>query len=186
MGDQYFLPEDVERPEAPRRHASSYNILQPQFKQPARPAAARDRYRATQYDNPMYDVVEDDVAYSQGTQFDSFGMWLSCLLMKPRSHSVDDRLLQQPYPDRQRQAAQGRARLSFAPGPSTFFRNAALAQSQSSHRARDNGAYDGRGDHITQTRYMGTGQEVEHQPQPEQGLRGQLSELMQNIGRLPC
>jgi ATP-dependent DNA helicase HFM1/MER3 len=79
MGDQYYLPEDHDRPGAPRRHASSYNILQPQFKQPARPAAARDRYRATQYDNHMYDVVEDDSAYSQGVQFDSFGMPSLCL-----------------------------------------------------------------------------------------------------------
>jgi ATP-dependent DNA helicase HFM1/MER3 len=79
MGDQYYLPEDHDRPGAPRRHASSYNILQPQFKQPVRPAAIRDRYRATQYSNPMYDVVEDDSAYSQGVQFDSFGKQSSCL-----------------------------------------------------------------------------------------------------------
>jgi ATP-dependent DNA helicase HFM1/MER3 len=73
MGDRYYLPEDSEQPDAPRR--ARYDILQPQFKQPARPVPARDRYRATQHDNPMYDVVEDENTYSQGPQFDSFGMW---------------------------------------------------------------------------------------------------------------
>jgi hypothetical protein len=72
MGDRYYLPEDFEQPGAPRR--ARYEILQPQFKQPTRLVPARDRYRATQHDNPMYDVVEDDHAYSQGPQFDSFGM----------------------------------------------------------------------------------------------------------------
>ncbi|KAL7770114.1 hypothetical protein CFE70_000047 [Pyrenophora teres f. teres 0-1] len=55
------------------RRASRYDILQPQFKQPARPVAQRDRYRATQYCNPMYDVVEDDNACDQGLELDSFG-----------------------------------------------------------------------------------------------------------------
>lgn len=33
----------------------------------------RQRYRATQSNNPMYDVVEDD-QYSQDEHFDTFGM----------------------------------------------------------------------------------------------------------------
>jgi len=66
MVDAHHLPE------GPRR-ASRYDVLQPQFKQPARPVAQRDRYRATQYCDPMYDVVEDDNTYDQGLQLDSFG-----------------------------------------------------------------------------------------------------------------
>jgi ATP-dependent DNA helicase HFM1/MER3 len=185
MGDQYYLPEDHDRPGAPRRQASSYNILQPQFKQQVRPAAARDRYRATQYDNPMYDVVEDDSAYSQGAQFDSFGMRSSSHLVKLYSHSVDDRLLQQPYPDRQRQAVQGRARLSLAPGPSTFFNDDAPVQTQPSYHARDNGTHDSRGNHVTHNAFMDAHREADHQPRPEQAPLGQLSEVLHCLGQVP-
>jgi ATP-dependent DNA helicase HFM1/MER3 len=127
MSDEYYLPEDFQRGRVPR-HASRYDILQPQCKQPSRPVAARDRYRATQYDNPMYDIVEDDNTYGKGTQFDPFGMQSSLTF-------IDDGLLQQPYPDRQRQAVPGKARLSLA----------APSQSQPSYYARANIAYDGRG-----------------------------------------
>ncbi|EDU40828.1 ATP-dependent DNA helicase MER3 [Pyrenophora tritici-repentis Pt-1C-BFP] len=118
MVDQHHLPDAS-------RRASRYDILQPQFKQPARPVAQRDRYRATQYCNPIYDVVENDNASDKGLQLDSF----------------DERLLQEPYPDRQQQAMQGRARLSLAPAQSTFFNHAAPTQSQTSYSARENDMY---------------------------------------------
>jgi len=54
---------------------------------------------------------------------------------------ADDRVLRQPYPDFQRQAAQGKKRLSIAPGPSTFFSNAAPTQSQPSCQIRDQDMY---------------------------------------------
>jgi len=54
---------------------------------------------------------------------------------------ADDRVLRQPYPDLQRQAAQGKKRLSIAPGPSTFFSNAAPTQTQALYQARDQDMY---------------------------------------------
>ncbi|KAF1936968.1 ATP-dependent DNA helicase MER3 [Clathrospora elynae] len=148
MGDQYYLPEDLDWAGDPRQ-ASRYDMFQLQFKKPVRPLAPRDRFRATQYDNPTYDFVEDDNTYTQGPQFDSF----------------DDKLLQQPYPDRQRQAAQGRARLSLAPGPSRFLSNAAPAQPQPAYHARDIDTYDGR---------------AEYRPHQEQTMHGQLSRFAYN------
>jgi ATP-dependent DNA helicase HFM1/MER3 len=44
---------------------------------------------------------------------------------------ADERLLQQPYDDRQHQAMQGRARLSLAPASSRFFRSEAVDEGQS-------------------------------------------------------
>lgn len=58
------------------QQASQYDILQPPFKQPPRPIPPRDRYRATQYEDPMYDVVEDDIADGLGSQLDSFGIYM--------------------------------------------------------------------------------------------------------------
>jgi hypothetical protein len=77
-----------------------------------RPALTRDRYRSTQYGNCGYDDVEDDG--NEGLEFDSFGTWqkLSVHLNSHLSYT-DDRVLQQPFPDRQQQAGQGRMRLSF-------------------------------------------------------------------------
>ena len=51
---------------------------------------------------------------------------------------LDEALLQQPYDDRQRQAVQGRARLSLAPVPSQFFNSAAPTRfdPQSAHYAQ--------------------------------------------------
>ncbi|CAO2655707.1 Nn.00g045100.m01.CDS01 [Neocucurbitaria sp. VM-36] len=112
------------------------------------PAAPRQRYRATQYDNPMYDIVEDDHQYDQVESFDAF----------------DRRLLQQPYDDRQREAAQGRGRLSLAPGPSTFFNNAATSQSQSQYQASGPNVYGGR----------------DHRDDSEQAIRRQLSRFAYN------
>ncbi|KAK1917347.1 hypothetical protein P3342_000060 [Pyrenophora teres f. teres] len=141
MVDQHHLLDAT-------RRASRYDILQPQFKQPARPVAQRDRYRATQYCNPMYDVVEDDNACDQGLELDSF----------------DERLLQEPYPDRQQQAMQGRARLSLAPAPSTFFNHAAPTQSQPSYSAREND----------------TCNNPDYQPHAEQSMRSQFSRFAYN------
>jgi ATP-dependent DNA helicase HFM1/MER3 len=72
MEDKRYMHDNHERVGAPRR-ASQYDLLRPQFKQPGRPMAPRDRYRATQYDDPQYDVVEDDSMYDRGHQLDSFG-----------------------------------------------------------------------------------------------------------------
>jgi hypothetical protein len=72
MGDEYYPPGDFERLGAPRG-TSQYEVLRPQFKQPGRPAARRDRYRVTQYDSHSYDAVEDDNVYDHGPQLDSFG-----------------------------------------------------------------------------------------------------------------
>jgi hypothetical protein len=74
MDNEYYASDSFERRGAPRR-TSQYDVLQPQFKQPGRLAAPRDRYRATQYASHSYDVVEDDNEYDHGVQLDSFGMW---------------------------------------------------------------------------------------------------------------
>lgn len=61
---------------ASSRHAPQYDILQPHFKQLPRPVPPRNRYRATQYEDPMYDVVEDDIADGPGSHLDSFGTFI--------------------------------------------------------------------------------------------------------------
>jgi hypothetical protein len=52
---------------------SHFPVLQPQFKQAARPthAPTRDRFRVPQYGDNRYDDVEDDA--SGGLRLDSFG-----------------------------------------------------------------------------------------------------------------
>jgi hypothetical protein len=109
-----------------------------------RPALTRDRYRSTQYGNCGYDDVEDDG--NEGLEFDSFGTWqkLSVHLNSHLSYT-DDRVLQQPFPDRQQQAGQGRMRLSFPPGPFNFFSDTVPSQSQVSYQPRDGEGYGGRG-----------------------------------------
>ncbi|KAF1832065.1 ATP-dependent DNA helicase MER3 [Decorospora gaudefroyi] len=161
MGDQDRLAEGFERAGAPRR-ASHYDIFQPQFTEKQRTVPARDRYRATQYNNPMYDVVEDDSAYGDDAPLDSF----------------DDRLLQQPYPDRQRQAAQGQARLSLAPGPSMFFSSAVPNHTQPSYHARDEDLYESRG-----SKYICADQDADYQQHPKQAMRGQLSRFVYNANQ---
>ncbi|KAF9700744.1 hypothetical protein EKO04_001546 [Ascochyta lentis] len=83
-----------------RSSRPEYNVLQPQLVQAPIPVAQRERYRVSQHDHPMYDVVEDD-----DDGYDSF----------------DECMLQQPHDDRQHQAVQGRARLSLAPASSRLF-----------------------------------------------------------------
>jgi ATP-dependent DNA helicase HFM1/MER3 len=71
-----------------RRGPSQFPILQPQFRQPARPVPTRDRYQAPQYQEATYDEVEDDGPYGRddGLQFDSFGMcWQS---LSPTSSNI--------------------------------------------------------------------------------------------------
>ncbi|KAH3959256.1 hypothetical protein HBH69_034570 [Parastagonospora nodorum] len=146
----YYRLDDRER------RPSHFPVLQPQFKQPARPIPSRDRFR-----NMQYDDVEDD-GMSEGMRFDSF----------------DDRVLQQPYPDRQQQAEQGRARLSLAPGPSKFFGNAVASQSQVSYRPREapsqiQASYRMRDDELCDGR-------PQHQHHIEHPLRGQLNRFAYN------
>lgn len=62
------------------RHESRYDVLRPQFKQPERPVAHRDRYRTTRYDDPMYDTVEDTGADHLDFQLDSFGTSISLVV----------------------------------------------------------------------------------------------------------
>jgi hypothetical protein len=78
MGDEHYPPDNFER-RGGLRPASQYDVLRPQFKQAGRSIAPRDRYRATQYDDPKYDVVEGDGMYDRGQQLDSFGMYFSHL-----------------------------------------------------------------------------------------------------------
>ena len=73
MSDRYYHLDAHERGGAPR-HVPRHEMPQPRYKQPVRPCAPRDRYRATQYDNPMYDIVEDEETCGGfNTPFDSFG-----------------------------------------------------------------------------------------------------------------
>jgi hypothetical protein len=67
----YYNNRDLE---SARHHASQYLGLQPQNRQPMGPNSTRDRYRTARYANPAYDEVEDDDAYDEAMQFDSFGM----------------------------------------------------------------------------------------------------------------
>ncbi|USP81700.1 ATP-dependent DNA helicase MER3 [Curvularia clavata] len=113
------------------RYESRYDILQPQFKQPARPVAHRDRYRTIRYDDPMYDTVEDAGADDLDSQLDSF----------------DNRLPQELHPARQHQVPQSKGRLSFAPGPSAFCSNDILAHTQPSNVTRGSHSNGHQGDH---------------------------------------
>lgn len=72
MNDEHYHREDRDRARS-ARYASHYDMLQPRFTQVARPVPPRHRYRATQYHDPMYDVVEDEEMYEHGERFDAFG-----------------------------------------------------------------------------------------------------------------
>lgn len=56
-----------------RQSRLRHNVFQSQSVQAPRPIAPRQRYRAAQYDHPMYDEVDDD-DYEKGAAFDAFGM----------------------------------------------------------------------------------------------------------------
>ncbi|CAN9135747.1 unnamed protein product [Alternaria sp. RS040] len=169
MGDRYHPSNNPQRLGAPRR-ASKHNVLQPRFKQPERQIALRDRYRATQYEHPIYDVVEDDDdLYDHGPQLDSF----------------DNKMLQQPVPNRQQQAVLGRTRLSFAPGPSTFISNAAISQPQQPFRAHRNTTYDEEGTFNSGPRNAATDREAEFHLRPKQIVQGQLSRFAHNPAPFP-
>ncbi|CAN9315184.1 unnamed protein product [Alternaria alternata] len=168
MGDRYYPSNNPQRLGAPRR-ASQYDVLQPQFKQPERQIVLRDRYRATQHEHPIYDVVEDDDLYDDGPQLDSF----------------DNRLLQQPVPNRQQQAALGRTRLSFAPGPSTFISNAAPSQPQQPFHAHRNTTYDEEGTFNSGPKNAATDREAEYHLRPKQIVQGHLSRFAHNPAPFP-
>jgi hypothetical protein len=95
MSGSHYPPSDATRP-------NMYQSSQPQFVQSHPNFAPRDRYRSMNLD---HDAVEDDYPNHLDMPLDEF----------------DQRLLEQPYEDRQRAAERGRARLSLAPGPSRFF-----------------------------------------------------------------
>ncbi|KAF1957066.1 P-loop containing nucleoside triphosphate hydrolase protein [Byssothecium circinans] len=97
-----------------RRESQQYPILQPQFKQPFRPIAPRDRFRAPRHE-PAFDRVDDEDDQYEEPVFDSFGKWL----------------LHQPVDDRRRLAEKGQSRLSFDP-----------SYPQPSYRPRESVAYD--------------------------------------------
>ncbi|KAL1801518.1 hypothetical protein ACET3X_001860 [Alternaria dauci] len=141
MGDEYYQSRNLERLGGSRR-PSQYDIGRPQSQQPGRQIAPRDRYRATQHEHPIYDVVEDDDRYDYDPPLDSF----------------DERLLQQPVPDRRQQAALGRRRLSLAPTPSSLISNAALSQSQQPFRPDENVTYDDQAGYHTRAEQTGHGQ----------------------------
>ncbi|KAF1977607.1 P-loop containing nucleoside triphosphate hydrolase protein [Bimuria novae-zelandiae CBS 107.79] len=103
-----------------------FSILEPQFKQPARPRAVppRDRYRVPRQDH-TYGRVEDDGMYGLEQQLDSF----------------DERLLQQPHIDRQSGAARGQARLSLAPQSSRFFAPGPSSQMPDPYRLEEDPQY---------------------------------------------
>ncbi|CAN9084063.1 unnamed protein product [Alternaria alternata] len=169
MGDRNHPSNNPQRLGAPRR-ASQYDVLRPQFKQQERQIALRDRYRATQHEHPIYDVVEDyDDSYDHGPQLDSF----------------DDRLHQQPVPNRLQQAALGRTRLSFAPGPSTFISNATPSQPQQPFRAHRNTIYDEEGTFNSGPKNAATDREAECHLRPKQIVQGQLSRFAHNPAPFP-
>lgn len=70
------------------QYESRYDVLRPQFKQPARPIAHRDRYRATRYDDTMYDTVEDAGADDLNFEFDSFGNCISLAFQNLRDSNI--------------------------------------------------------------------------------------------------
>ncbi|KAH6633045.1 nucleotide-sugar transporter-domain-containing protein [Boeremia exigua] len=80
-----------------------YIVSQPQFTHVSGSFAPRERYRATHYDHPMSDAVEDE----------SHGQ-LECL------QPFDDQMLHQSYQDRQHRTIRGQARLSMVPMPRSY------------------------------------------------------------------
>ncbi|CAN9164917.1 unnamed protein product [Alternaria alternata] len=169
MGDKYYQSDNPQRLGVPSR-ASQYDVLWPQLKQQERQIALRDRYRATQHEHPIYDVVEDyDDSYDHGPQLDSF----------------DNRLLQQPVPNRLQQAALGRTRLSFAPGPSTFVSNAVPSQSQQPFRAHRNTIYDEEGTFNSGPKNAAIDREAGYHLRPKQIVQGQLSRFAHNPAPFP-
>jgi hypothetical protein len=68
MDDDAYYSRNNREPQ----HASHFPFSQQQFKQPAKPIPARDRFRSTQYDEIVDDAPYD---HSAGIHFDSFGEW---------------------------------------------------------------------------------------------------------------
>lgn len=79
MDDGFYGQHDRE-PMAASRHMSHNGMLQHQFKKTRNEVVPHQRYRATQYDDPKYDTVENDELYGDSVPYDSFGAMhaLSC------------------------------------------------------------------------------------------------------------
>ncbi|KAF2203355.1 P-loop containing nucleoside triphosphate hydrolase protein [Delitschia confertaspora ATCC 74209] len=93
------------------QQSRQYTLTHPPFLPPAEREPSRDRYRVSRrYEDPSYDVVEDEERYEEEFPIDDF----------------DRELLNRPYPDRQRQAEQGQARLSLASGPTRYFSGSSI------------------------------------------------------------
>ncbi|KAF2651305.1 P-loop containing nucleoside triphosphate hydrolase protein [Lophiostoma macrostomum CBS 122681] len=105
MDDSFHHLRDDNGRQYPGRNVRQYSLTQPQFIAPSQNIAPRDRYRASHRLDDVYDAYDEDGPYEQELAYDSF----------------DQRLLQQPYPDRHRQAARGQARLSLAPKASRYY-----------------------------------------------------------------
>jgi hypothetical protein len=122
MSGSHYHPSDVPR-------SNGYQSSQSRLVQPLRFVAPRDRYRSINF---AHDAVEDDEPYRLDVPLDEF----------------DQRLLEQPYEDRQRAAERGRARLSLAPGPSIFF--SATGSEMNRYEMNERCASNGRVMEITQ------------------------------------
>lgn len=73
MGREPYYGQLDTRQQGPARLQCNIPQPQPQYMQSLRPIPQRERYRATLFDCPMYDAVEDD-EYGQDVQLDAFGM----------------------------------------------------------------------------------------------------------------
>jgi hypothetical protein len=70
MDERHHYPIRRELRQEPSR--LQYNVPRLEFAQAPRPTTPRRQYRATQYEHPMYDDVEDDML-GQDEQLDTFG-----------------------------------------------------------------------------------------------------------------
>lgn len=142
MSDEYYKLNNP-HPGKVLHRAPENHMLHPKTTHSTRLVPARDRYRASQTNSIIHDVVEDDDQHNQDEAFDEFGLRLLDSHYDTLANSSADRkLLQQPYEDRKRQATQDRARLSLAPGPSKFANQFATLQSQLGYPTHASGPYE--------------------------------------------
>lgn len=80
MDERHYYPRRAYEQDPPQRQ---FNEPPLEFTHTRRPTEPRQRYRATQYEHPMYDEVEDDY-YGHSEQLDAFGkpaeLFLRCRL----------------------------------------------------------------------------------------------------------
>ncbi|KAF2468631.1 uncharacterized protein BDR25DRAFT_394820 [Lindgomyces ingoldianus] len=105
MGDGIFdLLDELEHREAGRQ----YSLPRSKYILPPRPLPSRDRYRAPRHtEEPKSVGLEGMDEDGSEMPFDSFGQFINLPLGEVEHAN-------RPYEDRQRQAAQGKARLSLA------------------------------------------------------------------------